>query len=125
MLLGEGSLVRLVAASADARDTGRQDGIGIGGGVWIMAVQTTLLHRVVLVPVGGDVLAELLMATEAQLATRKTKIVPVLRTVRVVTFRAIPFHNDFVCAPGIVRNDFLMARLADPARVLGKEFSVG
>jgi hypothetical protein len=75
--------------------------------------------------IAGNGFSDGFVALEAQIVSRNRKVEFIVRRMRVVAFHAISFYGNFVNASCLLRDDPVVARVANFTRILGQELAVG
>jgi hypothetical protein len=94
-----------------------QEMLGFGRGMWLVAVHTSLFHRVMLEFYLGNGIADILMTfqTEGISFFKEEKFIIV--GMRVMAFYTIAIHHNFMTAFGILGDNSFMALIADFVRI--------
>ena len=120
MQLNKVWLVSLMAACAESHHIIFQKIFRFGGTVWIMAVDASFLHRIMLELCFGYGIGNILMAIKTDFVPCFQKDKLVFRGVRIMALYAIAFHNHFMNAFGILSHDPFMALIAYFVRIFVK-----
>jgi hypothetical protein len=91
-----------------------------GGTMWIMAVNTAFLYRIVLEFCFCNGLSNILVTIKTEIVPRFEKDELILRCVGIMAFYTIAFHHNFMTAFGILGYNSFMALIAYFVRIFGE-----
>jgi len=125
MLFHEVGLVCFMAAHTEGRQIIFQKIISFRRSMWVVATDTSFLHRTVLESRFGNSISNILVAIKTEFVPCFQKDKFVSGGVGIVAFYTIAFHHNFMTAFGIFRHDPFMTLIADLVWILAQQLSMG
>ena len=117
--------VRFVTVHTEGNRIVFQKMIKFGRGVRIMTVRAPLFHRVVFEFNVCDGIPHIFMAAKAKLISRLQETGFMVRSMRVMAFCTIAFHNHLMDAAGLFGCDSCVTLETDLIRICKQDFPMG
>src|SRR4030042_441279 len=119
MLFSESGAIGLMAFRAECNKIIFQKMVCLGGAMWIVAVETSLLQWIMLKFNFGNGVPQFLMTAKAEFIARFKKIILMIRSVSIMAFDTVAFHSNLVSAFCFLGNYILMTLEANFTRIFG------